>query len=80
MQNRNGLVAQFCLTHATGTAERDAALVLAVDLEDLNFERPPLDTSDFGDVRKRLVRPTSRQRPLEADAVATGTRPFGLVT
>jgi transposase len=28
MENRNGLVAQSCLTHATGTAERDAALVL----------------------------------------------------
>lgn len=28
MEDRNGLVAQSCLTHATGTAERDAALVL----------------------------------------------------
>ena len=28
MENRNGLVAQSCLTHATGTAERDAALML----------------------------------------------------
>ena len=28
MENRNGLVAHSCLTHATGTAERDAALVL----------------------------------------------------
>ena len=28
MENRNGLVTQSCLTHATGTAERDAALVL----------------------------------------------------
>ena len=28
MENRNGLVAQSCLTHAPGTAERDAALVL----------------------------------------------------
>ena len=28
MEKRNGLVAQSCLTHATGTAERDAALVL----------------------------------------------------
>jgi len=28
MENHNGLVAQSCLTHATGTAERDAALVL----------------------------------------------------
>ena len=28
MENRNGLVAQSCLTHATGTAERDAALRL----------------------------------------------------
>ena len=28
MENRSGLVAQVCLTHATGTAERDAALVL----------------------------------------------------
>ena len=28
MENRSGLVAQSCLTHATGTAERDAALVL----------------------------------------------------
>ena len=28
MENRNGLVSQSCLTHATGTAERDAALVL----------------------------------------------------
>ncbi len=28
MENRNGLVAQSCLTHAAGTAERDAALVL----------------------------------------------------
>lgn len=28
IENRNGLVAQSCLTHATGTAERDAALVL----------------------------------------------------
>jgi transposase len=28
MENRNGLVAQSCLTHATGTAERDAALTL----------------------------------------------------
>lgn len=27
-RDRNGLVAQSCLTHATGTAERDAALVL----------------------------------------------------
>jgi IS5 family transposase len=28
MQNRNGLVAHACLTHASGTAERDAALQL----------------------------------------------------
>ena len=28
MENRNDLVAQPCLTHATNTAERDAALVL----------------------------------------------------
>lgn len=28
MENRNGLVAQSCLTRATGTAERDAALAL----------------------------------------------------
>ena len=28
MENRNGLVAHSCLTHATGTAERDAALSL----------------------------------------------------
>ena len=28
MENRSGLVAQVCLTHATGTAEREAALVL----------------------------------------------------
>lgn len=28
MENRSGLVAQSCLTHATGTAEREAALVL----------------------------------------------------
>ena len=28
MENRNGLVVHVCLTHATGTAERDAALVL----------------------------------------------------
>ena len=28
MENRNGLVSQTCLTHATGTAERDAALTL----------------------------------------------------
>ena len=28
MENRNGLVTQSCLTHATGTAERDAALIL----------------------------------------------------
>ena len=28
MQNRHGLVAQSCLAHATGTAERDAALML----------------------------------------------------
>ena len=28
MENRSGLVAQSCLTHATGTAERDAALAL----------------------------------------------------
>ena len=28
MENRNGLVAQSCLTHATGTAEREAALAL----------------------------------------------------
>ncbi len=28
MENRSGLVSQVCLTHATGTAERDAALVL----------------------------------------------------
>lgn len=28
MENRNGLVAHSCLTHATGTAERDAALQL----------------------------------------------------
>ena len=28
MENRSGLVAQVCLTHASGTAERDAALVL----------------------------------------------------
>ena len=28
MENRNGLVAQVCLTHASGTAERDAALTL----------------------------------------------------
>ena len=26
MENRNGLVADACLTHASGTAERDAAL------------------------------------------------------
>jgi len=29
MENRNGLVPQVCLTHATGTAEREAALTLA---------------------------------------------------
>ncbi len=28
MENRSGLVAQSCLTHASGTAERDAALQL----------------------------------------------------
>ena len=28
MENRNGLVSEVCLTHATGTAERDAALTL----------------------------------------------------
>ena len=28
MENRSGLVAQVCPTHAGGTAERDAALVL----------------------------------------------------
>ncbi len=28
MENRSGLVAQSCLTHATGTAERDAALMM----------------------------------------------------
>jgi transposase len=28
MENRNGLVAHSCLTHATGTAEREAALTL----------------------------------------------------
>ena len=28
MENRNGLVSQACLTHASGTAERDAALTL----------------------------------------------------
>ena len=28
MENRHGLVSQVCLTHATGTAERDAALTL----------------------------------------------------
>lgn len=28
MENRNGLVSQVCLTHASGTAERDAALTL----------------------------------------------------
>ena len=28
MENRSGLVSQTCLTHATGTAERDAALTL----------------------------------------------------
>ena len=28
MENRNGLVSQACLTHATGTAEREAALTL----------------------------------------------------
>jgi hypothetical protein len=27
-RNRNGLVAHSCLTYATGTAERDAALAL----------------------------------------------------
>ena len=33
MENRNGLVAHSCLTHATGTAERDAALVLVDQLK-----------------------------------------------
>jgi hypothetical protein len=33
MENRNGLVAHSCLTHATGTAERDAALALVDRLE-----------------------------------------------
>jgi len=28
MENRNGLVARVCLTHASGTAERDAALTM----------------------------------------------------
>jgi transposase len=32
MENRNGLVAHACLTHATGTAERDAALDLVTQL------------------------------------------------
>ena len=32
MENRNGLVAQVCLTHATGTAEREAALTLVARL------------------------------------------------
>ena len=34
MENRSGLVAQVCLTHATGTAERDAALSLVGRLGD----------------------------------------------
>lgn len=34
MENRNGLVSQVCLTHATGTAERDAALTLLGRLGD----------------------------------------------
>jgi transposase len=34
MENRNGLVSQVCLTHATGTAERDAALTLVGRLGD----------------------------------------------
>lgn len=29
MENQNGLVSEVCRTHATGTAERDAALTLA---------------------------------------------------
>jgi transposase len=33
MENRNGMVARSCLTHATGTAERDAALVLVDQLQ-----------------------------------------------
>ena len=28
MENRNGLVSGVCLNHASGTAERDAALAL----------------------------------------------------
>ena len=34
MENRNVLVSQVCLTHATGTAERDAALTLVGRLGD----------------------------------------------
>ena len=33
MENRNGLVSQVCLTHASGTAERDAALTLVGRLD-----------------------------------------------
>jgi transposase len=32
MENRSGLVARVCLTHATGTAERDAALTMVETL------------------------------------------------
>jgi hypothetical protein len=72
MENRNGLAVDACLTHATGMAEREAALAM---IDDQPGERrltlaadKAYDTADFvADLRDRNVTPhvaqnTSRRR------------------
>ena len=43
MENRNGLVADACLTHASGTAERDAALTMLDRRKDKRRSTPGAD-------------------------------------
>ena len=72
LDNRHGLVANVCATHATGTAEREAAALL------LEASAPPgstvgadkgYDVASFvGDVRVLEVTPHVAQKaPLERD-------------
>ena len=71
LDNRHGLVANVCATHATGTAEREAAALL------LEASAPPgstvgadkgYDVASFvADVRVRDVTPHVAQKALECD-------------
>jgi IS5 family transposase len=62
IENRNGLVVQSTLTHATGTAEREAACAMIDELADAGritlAADKAYDTTDFvAEMRKRGVTP-----------------------